>query len=238
MSYTYTTWLDAIANLTAIDLTDPNFVANIDPMIMSGEQRLYRDLDLLSTVVRDNSINVTANQTLFTLPTALGRFVVLEAMNIITPAGSTTTNGTRNPLTPMSLQTLDYMWNTETSASGTVPRFFAMITDQTVKLGPSPGSAFNVECIGTIRPTQLSEANPTTFLTLYLPDLWLAATMIFMTGYMKNYGAQSDDPRSAISWQGQYDNLIQSANMENIRRKFGSVSWTAMTPVMATPERG
>jgi hypothetical protein len=37
----------------------------------------------------------------------------------------------------------------------------------------------------------------TTILSLYVPDLFVAAAMIFMAGYQKDFGSQSDDPQAA-----------------------------------------
>ena len=93
---TYTTWQSAVIDL-AVETTPPSAdYTTIEPDIIAyAEQRLYRELDLLATVVRDSSQTVTANSRTFTLPQAQGRFVVLQSINILTPAGSTTSNGTR-----------------------------------------------------------------------------------------------------------------------------------------------
>lgn len=143
-------------------------------------------------------------------------------------------------LDPASLDYLDASWPSETAASTTTkPAYFAMITDQTGAVGPPPGTAYGVEVIGTIRPTPLSTSNTTTFLTSYLPDLFLAASMIFAAGYQKNFGAQSDDPKMSASWEAQYGNLKASADAEEARKKFAGASWTSkrLEPT-AQPQRG
>ena len=113
-----------------------------------------------------------------------------------------------------------------------------MITDQTIIVGPWPDQAYTLEVIGTIRPTPLSVTNTSTYLTTYLPDLWVAATMIFMMGYERDFGAQSDNPASAVSWEGQYEKLFASANVEEFRKKYQSGAWSSMQPTaIATPTR-
>lgn len=240
MSLNYSQYVAELQGLAGTTSADADFLAIIPGAIDYAEQRIYRELDLLSTIVRDNSANATANARTFTLPSSLGRFVIVEGINIVTPVGSTTANGTRNALTPTSKEYIDFVWPTEAAGSATtVPSYFGMVTDQTVVFGPAPGAAFNVEVIGTIRPAPLSASNATTFLSLYLPDLFIAASMVFLSGYMKNFGAQQDNPQMAVSWEAQYGVLFQSANAEEQRRKFGAASWTSkgLMP-SAQPQRG
>lgn len=213
---------------------DADYQTVLPSIIDYSEQRIYRELDLISTVTRDTSASLTANSRNFTLPTANGRFVVVSGLNLLS-AGVRVAQ-----LDPASLDYLDASWPSETAASAsTVPQYFAMLTDQTVVVGPPPGSIFNVEVIGTIRPAPLSNSNQTTFLTLYLPDLFLAASMIFAAGYQKNFGASADDPRQAQSWEAQYQLLKASADAEEARKKFAGASWTSkrLEPT-AQPQRG
>jgi len=82
-----------------------------------------------------------------------------------------------------------------------------------------------MEVVGTIRPTPLSSNNTTTFLTNQLSDLLFAACMSAIAGYQKDYGTQADDPKSAMSWENQYQMRIASANKEEMMRKFQSGDW-------------
>ncbi len=235
MSLTYSTYVTTIANMLVTVETETDFVQILPSGIDYAEQRMYRELDLLATVVRDTSATVTANSRNFTLPQTNGRFVDVNGINIFSPVSTTTT---RNQVVPVSRDFLDLTWPSDTAASATtVPQYFAMITDQTVIFGPPPGAAFTAEVIGTIRPSPLSVTNTTTFLTLYLPDLFIAASMVFFKGWQANFGAQSDDPRTAQSWESQYQTLFASANVEEMRRKFSSVGWTSEqpAPLAATP---
>lgn len=235
MALTYSSFVSSIANLMVQDSTGTEFQAMLPNMIDYSEQRIYRDLDLLSTIVRDSTSSLTASSRNFTLPSSAGRFVTVQGINVITPASTAADSGTRNPLLPVARDYLDWVWG---SASGaTVPEYFAMITDQTIIVGPWSDNTYVVEVVGTIRPTALSSGNTTTFLTNYLPDLFIAAAMVFGSGYMRNFGAQSDNPQMAASWESQYQALKASANAEELRKKFAGLGWTSHSEMAPAPER-
>lgn len=236
MTYTYSTYKAAIAEELVIDVADTNFLAIFPSLIDYAEQRMYRELDLLSTVTRQTG-TLTANSRDFTLPTTSGRFVTTQGINIITPSSQTNPNsGARQQCAPVSRDFLDAVWPSTTGAG--VPSVYAMITDQTVSFGPAPDAAYTAEVIGTIRPDPLSATNTTTYLTLYLPDVFFAAGMIFGSGWQKNFGAQADDPKMAVSWESQYEKLLASANIEEQRKRYASGAWGSMSPTpIATPSR-
>ncbi len=200
---------------------------------------------MLTEDVRDSSAATLTNNRNFTLPTTIGTFQIISGINIITPASTTADMGTRNPCTPVSRDVLDLIWPNSTGA--TVPNMFcylsqSLVPSQTtgILFGPWPDASYTVEVIGKIIPTPLSATNTITFLTLYLPDLFLAASMIFFTGgFMKNFGSQSDDPRQSQSWETQYQLLKSSAENWECRKKFSGASWTSkQLEPMAAPQRG
>lgn len=237
VGYNYTTYSAALAEMLVTTATDPDFVGILPSIIDYAEQRIYRELDLLSTIVRDSSATLTPNSRNLTLPQSLGRFITTQGINVYTPVSTTTT---RNQLVPTTRDYVDVAWPSDTASSTpSVPVCYAMITDQTVIVAPPPDAAYTVEVIGTIRPTPLSSTNPTTYLSQYLPDIFFAASMIFGSGYQKNFGSQSDDPRMSVSWESQYQLLKQSADVEEIRKKYWSSAWSSMQPTaLANPPRG
>lgn len=237
MSYNYNQWVTNLGNLLVIPTGDPNFQTMLPNAIDYAEQRLYRDLDILNTIVRDQGGALTANSRNFTLPQTYGRFVVLESLNVFNTVGVTSSG--RQPLTPVTREYLDSVWPNETAPSTpSVPDRYAMITDQQIIVGPAPDAAYTMEAIGTIRPTPLSASNPTTYLTLYLPDLFFTATLIFGYAYMKDFGAMTDDPNSAATWEAQYKLELASANVEEQRKRYASMAWTPKQPTpIATPAR-
>lgn len=236
MSYTYAQYVANLANALVIPPTDANFLAFIPTIIDDGEQRLYRELDLLSTIVRDQSGALTANSRNFTLPQSQGRFVVTESMSVFSPVSSTIT---RKQLTPVTREFLDSVWGDNAAQSSpSLPDYYAMITDQTIIVGPPPDANYTMEVTGTIRPTPLSVSNPTTYLTLYLPDLFFAESMIIGYAYLKDFGAMADDPQGGTTWNSHYKDLWTSANTEEQRKRYASQAWSPKQPApIATPPR-
>lgn len=226
MALTYAQYVTELALLAVLDEDDVNFLSNLPSAINYAEERCYRELNLLATVVRDSSQSVVADTRSFTLPSSLGRFVVVNGINLLTPAGSGTSDGTRKAVMQTSRDYIDYAWPTnEAPSETTVPDYWAQITDQVVIFGPPPGDNFLAEVVGTIRPTPLSVSNTTTYLSQYLPDLFLAASMIQVSAYKQNYGQQADNPREAMSWETIYQTAFASANTEETRKRFGMAKW-------------
>ncbi len=239
MSYTYSTWVPALANFLVVPnyTTDMNFQGALSVFIDDAEQRLYRELQLLNTVVRDSSQAFGLNTPTFNLPSQNGTFVVVQSISAVSPAGTTSPdNGTRYYLTPSTKETINYLYPNATGSS--IPQFFGMVTQNQIVVGPWPDQAYQVEVTGTIRPTPLSSANQTTLLTTYFPDLWFAATMVAGAAYLKNFGAAADDPRMSVTWETHVQTLLTSAVKEEAMKKFTSQAWTSREPAqLATPPR-
>jgi hypothetical protein len=236
LSYTYSTLVTALQIEAVLQPTDSNWLGIIPTILDQAEQRIYRDLDLAATIVRDTSGYLSANSRNFTLPQTLGRFVTVKGMNVFGPGGPSTA---RTQLRPVSIHFIDAAWPGETATSGSsVPQYFAFVSDQQYAVGPAPGSALQMEVIGTIRPTPLSASNTSTFLTNYLSDLFFAACMSAIAGYQRDYGSQADDPKSAMSWETQYVQRLASAQKEELRRKFQSGDWTGETRPAAVAPQG
>lgn len=233
---TYATYKTALATLSVVPETDPNWLSILPDAIEYAELRIYRDLDLLSTVQVNTSFSTASGSSKVAL--TQGTFVTLQNVNVITPAGTTNPDlGTRVPLLPVSKEYIQYAWPSSTNAG--VPSYFAMIDERTFSLGPWPNASYTLEIVGTVRPETLSASNTTTFISQYLPDLFLMASMIFISGYQRNFGRQSDDPQMAQSYESQYQALLKGATVEEYRKKYQSSGWTSMSPSpVATPGRG
>lgn len=245
MALTYTSYVAEISTIT--NIPDDELSAIIPGCIDYAEGRIYRELDIFVANVRDGSASTTSSVRNFDLPTSVGTFIIVDGINIITPAATAPDSGTRIPLQPVSRDFLDMAWPSSTGA--TVPQYFAYLTNNTylsggsaqtqIILGPWPDAAYRVEVIGKITPTQLSATNTTTYLTDYLPDLFIAASMVFMSGYMRNYSAQADDPKMSSSWEQQYQNLLGSAATYEARKRWSGASWSSKQPeAAAVPQRG
>lgn len=237
MSLTYSSFVTSIANLMVVSPTDTNYLTVLPNIIDDAEQRIYRECDFLRTVAVVNSsasASIAADTRDFTVPSSV-TYVVTESLYAL----STDTVPTRYPLTPVSKEWLNEVYPTATSSSSTaLPQYFAMVTDQSLIVGPPPGREVIIEYTGTTRPTALSSTNTTTYLTNNFPDLFVAASMVFANGYLKNFSAMADDPKAAPSWEMHYQTLKQSAMEEEYRKKFQSQGWTSKQPsAIATPPR-
>lgn len=219
--------IEAPLNVT---INDTPFVAAaynswLPRAIEYAEQRIYRELDMLGTRAVDDSATLTANNRRVTLPSSIGTFIVVEQVNVFSPSG------TRNQLLPVSKEFIDFCWPTDVPAfTPSVPQFWCPFDQATIFVGPSPDTGYSIEVTGTIRPTPLSSLNPTTIITTYLSDLFMAASMISWAGFQRDYGAQADDPQNALSWEQEYQKAFTSAQTEQFRIRFQAQGWGCRQP--------
>lgn len=230
MPLDYNLYVAQIANLLTYTSTETVFTTMLPGMIDYAEQRIYRELDLLYTQVTDSTTTASSGDRNFSVPTATGNpYIIIDNVNIITPSTATATTGARNQLTPVSREFLDIAYPGGSTATG-VPEFWAMASNTQMLFGPAPDAAYTVEVIGVQRPTPLSTANSSTILTQYVPDLFIAASMVFGMGFQKDFSAQGDNPQGGVSWEAQYTKLFQSAAVEQMRAKYQSEGWTSNNP--------
>ena len=90
-------------------------------------------------------------------------------------------------------------------------------------------------------PTSIGTAangNNSTFISTYLPDVFIAASMIYVGGYQRNFSTTGADPQMPINWEQQYQALLKGAAVEEYRKKFQSAAWGSQSPSpIATPPR-
>lgn len=235
---TYAQYKTQIATMAVVEETNTAFVEILPQMITYAENRIYRDLDFLFTSTSITGYSLTAGNRVLTIPE--GTIVVSEQLNIITPAGQTNPNtNTRNPCLPVTKEYLDAVYGSASSTYRGMPQYFAPFNDNVFYVGPVPDAAYGVEIVGTYRPASLSSTNTTTFLSLYLPDLLIMASMIYISAYQRNFGRANDDPQMAVTYESQYKALLQGAMVEEARKKFESSGWSSQSPsVVASPSRG
>ena len=222
----YADVVSALANHLEIPAADPDF-ANILPRATEdAEQRCYRELNLDANSTRLSATTVPPISALMAgnrnLVLTVGTFVVLDSVNVVTPAAVpgfpvSPDTGTRTRLVRLSWDALDAIYGS--GAIKGLPAYFALQDAATIAFGPWPDQNYPVEILGTIRPAPLSAQNTSTTLTLYFPDLFIAACMVYLSGYTRNFGAQSDDPRMALSWEATYQARLKSAIVEEARKK-------------------
>lgn len=230
-----------IATMAVVAETDPAYLTILPQMITYAENRMYRDLDFLFTSIATTSYGLTAGSRQIVVPTST--FVVPEQINVITPAGvATPDSGTRNPLLATTREYLDAVYGIASNTG--LPQYFAPFggnanSNWTFLVGPYPDANYTVEIVGTFRPDSMSATNQTTFISLYLPDLFIMASMIYISAYQRNFGRANDDPQMAVTYESQYQALLKGAMTEEYRKKMESAAWSSksMSPV-ATPTRG
>ena len=241
MSLTYTTFVTELALLSQYATTDPNFVSNLPSCIDYATDRITRELNLLNTVTSNSTLTTSTSSRVVDLSGLNPIFNTLQDLNLLTPAGVTNPDlAARVPLTIQSRAFMNQVFGTSPTQTGAVtgpPQYFAMVTDQSIQVGPYPDAVYNLEIVGTVRPTPISGTNPTNWISTYLPDLFLAAAMIQMSAFKMNFGAQADDPKMAQSWETQYVTLRDSAATEDAMRKYYATGWTAQLPNQFNPAR-
>jgi hypothetical protein len=252
---TYSQYVTQIATMAVVAETDPAFVTILPQMITYAENRMYRDINFMFTstslhgasfVLTPGNRNLSFNINLSAnTDPAEGTFVVSDQINLLTDAAgnaATTTNPdacVRTPLLPTTKEFLDAVYGSSLTANRGQPQYFVPFNETLFFLGPVPDQAYPVEVIGTYRPNSLSATNPTTFISLYLPDVFIMASMIYISAYQRNFGRLNDDPQMAMTYESQYQALLKSALVEEARKTFESSGWSSQSPAtVATPSRG
>lgn len=214
---------------------DPDFLAVLPSAITYAENRILRELDLLSTRVTDNTGTCTANSRALVLPTDQGTFIVLEVLRLIVDGVG------QPPLLPSSRNLLDAFYPSESAPSvPSYPQYWAPIDQESVLIAPAPDENYSVSCFGTVRPATLGPQDTTgTFISTQLPDLFIAAQMCWLIGgWLKNWSPQANDPTTAMGWEAEYTKLRDAAGVETLRMKLQANGWTSRLPSkIATPRQ-
>lgn len=204
-----------------------------------AESRICAEIPLLANRTQDTSLTTTNGSRRLNLSLMTNPIVVQEGLALITPAGSSASAGTRYPYDKTTLDFIDLFWPVEAttldpSLADNIGRFWAPLNSGPVSsiniagsaatsiivIAPTPSAAFTAECTGLFQPVPLSAGNSSTYLSSVYPDLMVAACMVFLEGaLMRNFGAQSDDPKAAMSWEGVYIQLKDAAAFEEARRR-------------------
>jgi hypothetical protein len=225
MSYDYNGFVAQLANLCGTNPTQPNFVIELPAAIDYAEQRLFRDLDPLIMEVTDSTQACVVGARYARIP---GTFIVINGVNIITPSPNVPALGKRNQCVRTSQDLLDFLYP-DNSIVGVPIRFHVQnegfgATFGVLVLGPWADQPYIIEYVGTQRPAPLSAANPNTFFSTDLPDLFLIAAMIHMSAYQKNWSAMGPDPQQSANFESQYLKLLKGADAEELRKRYAGSS--------------
>jgi hypothetical protein len=230
-----TSYVEQIATMAVVEPTNPEFLVILPQMITYAENRMYRDLDFLFTSIATTAYGMTAGSRQISVPA--GTFVVPEQINVLV-GSSNPDEATRVPLLATTKEFLDAVYGSGATANRGLPQYWVPFDDYTFLVGPYPDQSYPCEIVGTYRPESLSASNPTTFISLYLPDLFIMASMIYISAYQRNFGRANDDPQMAVTYESQYQTLLKNADLEENRKKFEAAAWSSQEPsISATPTR-
>ena len=234
----YSSYVTTMQTMLVVnDASGQSYLNNILPNIIDyAELRMYRDLQLLNTVVGVDATLATGTRTL-TIPTpAGGTFVVVEDLEVYTPYTATQTTGKANQCQRVSKEMLLAVWPDPSKQD--VPSVWANVDNSTILLGPVPDQNYPALVYGTYRPAPLSSTNTTTVLTNLFPDIFVVASMIFGSGYQRDFSPAGADPQMPVNWEQQYQTLMKGANVEEFMKKSQSQGWTPYVPApIANPPR-
>jgi len=245
----YNDWFTAISSHIVVDATNADLLTITPTLVLEAENRIYRELDMFVGNIRDGSASTVAGSRNFNLPTTIGTFLIVDDLNLITPANTAPDSGARTRLIPASLSYLDYVWNSNTVLGP--PQYWAYISQNTyltgaqaqtqIVLGPWPDNTYRIEVIGKFQPAPMSATNLNTYLTDNLFDLLVAAGLVAATAWQQNFGAAGtvDNAAMAVNWEAQYQKLKGSAVEWEARKKHAAASWTSKrVEDAAQPQRG
>jgi hypothetical protein len=250
---TYNGYVTQIADLAVLQTTtvggivtpvDTDLVNLLPQMIGYAELRIQRDLDLEQSINNSTSYTLTAGTN--TLTVDVNSFITVQDIGYV--SGTQT-----NQILPTSKHFIQATY--PDSAVQGPPVYYAPYggdatttgaTSQIWLFGPTPDSNYPLSINGTVRMISLNSfsGNSTdastkyTFISAYLPDLLLMASMIYLSGFQRNFGRQADDPAMAVSYEQQYNALLKGAMTEEARRKLWASAWTSLAvPANATANR-
>ena len=233
----YNSYVQQIATMAVVPTTDTNYQIILPQMISYAELRMQRDLDFLSTQISNSSYSLTASSSTLTIPTSA--FVVMETFEVIDGSGNSA------PLLPVTKEFIQNVYGKGSSTG--LPQYFAVyggdsattgLTSQNMIIGPIPDLNYSIRLTGTVRSAPLSATNTQTYISVYLPDMFIMASMIYISAYQRNFGRMNDDPQMAQSYEGQYQALKASALVEENRKKFEAAAWSSYSPApAASPTR-
>lgn len=190
--YNYATLLQAI-----LDFSHRTDIANYqDYFIQSAELRIYKDLFAKNigngSIWLETPFSTTIGTSSISLPTG---YLALKYALVLSGTGYVKTLLYKDP-----------QWiytNYPVRAPAAMPAYIARDGNQFV-FGPSPDSNYTVQGYYYATLPPISATNPQTWMTTYIPDVFLAAAMIEVQKFLKDYAALK-------LWVSIYESKLDSA---------------------------
>lgn len=226
---------------------DPPLQTILPQALNYAELRIQRDIDFL-TARAPNNYTLTAGSNTLSIP--INDFLMVDTIELTQTSGSSVVNSA--PLTPVSREFIQNCYSG--LAQSAPPRFFAMYgsafgdgadANINILLGPTPNYAYTVRVNGVIRLPSLAlfasagtADTSYTYISQFLPDLLMMASMVYISAFQRNFSATSDSADMGQSYEKQYQALRLGAISEENRKKFLESAFSSYsTPASATPTR-
>jgi hypothetical protein len=196
----------------------PDFASLYPRATSYAESRICQEIPLLANRTRNTTLSVTGGSPVLDLAPITPPLMVQEGFALVTPTGAWAFD-------KASLDFIEMFWPTGSasmnpSLADNIGRYWAMRDETIMVLAPTPDATYQAVSTGLFQPTPISAAVPSTYLSTTYPDLLVAGCMVFMEGALRrNFGAQADDPKQALSWEGQYVQLRDACAFEEARRR-------------------
>jgi hypothetical protein len=196
------TYDELVTNLRNYTEVDANVFTPsvINTFITMAENRILRDIDL-DVFKIEATANATSGNKFLTAPT-----------DILTHRYIMITNGTNQ----IFLDFRDTSFMKEYWPNGAVtgvPKYYSVWDQNTFYLAPTPNANFVVELGYIYRPTQLSPANPTTWISTNAPEALLYACLIQAYSYTKG-------PLEMLQYfENSYKQAVQGLGIEQQGRR-------------------
>lgn len=172
MPVDYTYLVSDIIQASENDSTE--FSDYVPKMINRAEERLTRDLDDYG-LVSEVSITVSSGNPDFSLPSGTR---IVKNLNL-------TVNGSRINLLLRTDEYLNEYW--PVLASTGTPKYYAKITNTSIRIAPTPVSTFSGKLVRVAKPDTLTSTSATNYFTDYCYDALFNAAMVEAAVFMKNW---------------------------------------------------
>lgn len=224
--------------------TDDAFNSIIPQMLNYAELRIQRDMELLPFQTTNNTYSLGMASNI--LSVAVGDMLIIQDVTWLDSSNNVT------PILPTSKEFIQNVYGSKTVTGP--PQYFAMYggdsatagqTSNNILFGPWADQVYTIGLVGQIRmpslyqsATQALAATGTTWISTWLPDLLIQASMVYITEFQRGFSAVSNDPQMGQTYETQYLTLLAGAKGENYRQKFEADAWSAQaTSPVATPSR-
>jgi len=198
LSYTFDSLKTDIMNWTENDSAE--FQAVLGTIIGLAELRIVRDSDL--DVFRKYARS-------FFGPS--DRFLSKPDDMVIDRHMEVEINGSKYALARKDTSFLNMYWPDATQMG--TPRFYSDWDEDNFVIVPTPADSYVVELAYTYRPEGLSDATPTTWLSLNAPDILLFACMVEATRFEKG------EAQEVAGWKDAYAEALARLNREEMGRQ-------------------